>query len=186
MVASVRTRRFTVDEFERMGQAGILTEDDRVELIEGKIVEMTPIGPAHAVCVTNLTYALMAALGQSAIVRVQNPIVIPEHNEPEPDVAVVRPRSDLYQNGHPRPEDIHFIVEVADSTLAYDRDEKVPVYARAGIPEVWLVDLEHRVVIVHRDVASSGYTTSRTHHRSDRIAPLAFPDQSIALVEVLG
>ncbi len=133
-----------------MGEAGILHEDDRVELIEGDIVDMTPIGSWHAGAVAHLGRLLDRAVGDCAIVWVQNPVILNNLSEPEPDLALLLPRRDFYKPAHPRPEDVLLIVEVADSSLRYDREVKVPLYARHGIPEVWLVDVESKALAVYR------------------------------------
>src|SRR5207247_3212709 len=134
-------RRFTVDEYYRMAETGILAEDDRVELLDGEIVEMSPIGPRHAATVTRLDHLFNRLVGDRAIVRAQNPVRLDGYSEPEPDIALVTPRADFYRAEHPTPRDILLIVEVADTSLRYDRHTKLPGYARAGVPEAWLVDL---------------------------------------------
>ena len=138
--AGVPRRRFTVDEFARMGEAGIFTEDDRVELIDGEILEMTPVGPPHAWIVNRLTELLMTQLGSSAYVSIRNPIRIGRDTEPQPDLVVAR-RSGACARRHPEPRDVLLVVEAADSSLRYDRLEKIPRYGRAGVPETWLVDV---------------------------------------------
>ena len=142
----IRRHRYTVDDYYRMGEAGILREDDRVELIEGEIVDMTPIGSAHASAVARLQRMLERAAGDNAVVWIQNPVRLGSYSEPEPDVALVEPRADFYSTAHPTSADVLLIIEVADASLRYDRDIKIPLYARHGIPEVWLVDLESRCI----------------------------------------
>jgi len=127
--------KFTVDEYARMAEAGILGEDDRVELLEGEIVEMAPIGPPHAGCVNRLTRLLTSRLGDRAVVGVQNPIRLGSLSEPQPDLTLLRPRRDLYSEGHPEADDVLLVVEVASSTSAFDRQVKMPLYAQAGIPQ---------------------------------------------------
>jgi Uma2 family endonuclease len=140
-----------------MGEAGILGEDDRVELIDGEILAMTPIGPRHAHCVRRLIALLTSRVATSAIVDVQNPLVLGEHSEPQPDVVLLRPRPDFYRHSHPGPQDVLLVIEVADSSSDYDRTVKVPQYARAGIWEVWLIDLAARVVEVYRGPSGGEY-----------------------------
>ena len=140
-------RRFTVYEYHRMGEAGILHEDDRVELIEGELVEMTAIGTRHFACVNRLNRLLVGALGDEAIVSVQNPVRLNEYNEPQPDLAVIRPRD--YRLSLPGPGDVLLLVEVSDTTLAYDRSVKLPLYARAGIGVVWIVYLPGWTIECH-------------------------------------
>jgi Uma2 family endonuclease len=178
--------RFTVDEYHRMAKAGILHEDDRVELIEGEIVEIPPIGPGHASSVDELNLVFVEALGRTAVVRVQNPVRLDKHNEPEPDIAIVRRRPGGYQRGHPEPSDILLIVEVGATSVALDRRVKLPLYARCGVPEVWLVDLRRGTIRVYRDPSPTGYRTARTVRRGERLAPLAFPDCALAVADILG
>src|SRR5258708_2048030 len=127
MVMPLTARRFTVDEYHRMGRAGVFHEDDRVELLEGQIVEMSPIGPAHAGCVAVLTGVLSRRGGESVVVWVQNPVDLGERSEPQPDVALLAPRADAYRTAHPRARDILLAIEVADTSLEHDRDVKVPL-----------------------------------------------------------
>lgn len=169
-----------------MGEAGILREDDRVELIDGEIVQMTPIGSAHAACVKRLMHLFVRALADRAIVSVQDPIAIPRGSEPQPDLALLRPRADFYRGGHPQPADVWLVVEVADSSLAYDRAVKLPLYARAGIPEVWLVDLSGDTVEVLRRPAAGRYGETQRRQRSERLGCEAFPDTAFSVDDVLG
>lgn len=178
-------RHFTVEEYHRMAQAGILSEDDRVELVEGEIVEMVPIGSRHAACVGRLT-ALFSAVQTGGIVWVQNPIRLGEHSEPQPDLTLLRPRGDFYASGHPGPQDVLLVVEVAETSADADREVKVPLYARAGIAEVWLVDLEQDVVDVFRDPSQEGYRTISQHRRGDSLAPAALPGIRLDVREILG
>ena len=186
MAVEIARRRFTVDEYHRMGQAGILREDDRVELIDGEIVEMTPIGSPHAACVTRLAHAFFAMVGRHAAVRVQNPIALGATSEPQPDLALVRPRADFYAGGHPGPGDVWLVVEVADTSLTFDRTVKVPLYARAGIPEVWVVDLAGQRVEVYRRPAGGLYADVQRHERGQRLVCAAFPDLALSVDEALG
>ena len=146
MVVSVqdmpRKHRLTVSDYHRMGEVGILARDARVELIEGEIIDLSPIGSRHSAAVNRLVRVLDRAVGESAIVSAQNPLILDDHTEPEPDIALLMPREDFYASGHPRPEDVLLIVEVADTSLKYDRTVKIPLYGRHGIPEVWLIDVE--------------------------------------------
>ena len=186
MAVDVLRRRFTVEEYHRMGEAGIFTEDDRVELVDGEIVQMTPIGSRHAACVKRLNRLLVAAVGDRAIVAVQDPIVTGPESEPQPDLTLLRPRLDFYAGSHPRPVDLLLVVEVADTTLAFDRTVKVPLYARAGIPEVWLVDLAGEAVEVYRRPTGDQYAEVRRIIRGEQIVLEAIPDLAIAVDRVLG
>ena len=178
-------RLFTAEEYHRIAEAGVLTEDDRVELIEGEILEMSPIGSRHAACVGRLTRVFSRTVGDSAMVWVQNPIRLGERSEPEPDVALVRPRADDYAAGLPTAEDIFLLVEVADSSVDYDRQMKVPLYARTGIPEVWLANLGQQHVAVYRDPTPAGYQTVRVVRPGEAIRPIAFPDLEVAVDDIL-
>ena len=185
MVAQITRYRFTVDEYHRMGEAGIFTEDDRVELIDGEIVTMPPIGDFHAGEVNKMTWVFPRALGDLAIASVQNPIVLGPHWEPQPDFCLLRPRPDFYMSGKPRPEDVLLVIEVSDTTLAYDRDVKIPAYGRAGILEAWLVDLNARRILVFRDPSPDGYRSAQTLGPDDRLSLLAFPGVEIAVTDLL-
>ncbi len=186
MALQLTRHRFTIEDYHRIAESGVLTEDDRVELIDGEILEMSPIGRKHAACVDRLAQLFFSRFGGRAIVRVQNPIQLGEHAEPQPDLALLRPRSDFYAAGHPTPEAILLVVEVADSAVEFDRQVKAPLYARGGISELWLVDLDRDQVAVYRDPASSGYGTTCVLRRGHAISPLAFPGLEIAVPEILG
>lgn len=145
-----RAYRLSVDDYHRMGESGILGGELRTELIDGEIIEMPPIGHPHAGTVNLLVKLLISAVGDQAVVAPQNPVYLDDHTEPLPDIALLLPRADYYRNAHAGPDDVLLLIEVADSSLAYDRDVKLPRYARAGIPEAWLVDLSGRRLWVHR------------------------------------
>jgi Uma2 family endonuclease len=153
----LRRHRYQVEDYYRMAETGILAPDARVELINGEILDMPPIGPPHASVVTLLHARLIRAAGDSAIVRSQNPVRLDRYNEPEPDIALVRPRTGHYRDRHPGPADILLLVEVAESSLRYDRDLKIPLYARFGIPEVWLLDLTAKTLTRFSHPDDSGY-----------------------------
>lgn len=159
--AEVKRHRFTVQEYHGMVDAGLLAEDDRVELIDGEIVEMTPIGARHLACVVTLTHLLIEASGGKYFVSVQNPILLDEGNEPQPDLSLLRMRPDPAAESLPGPDDVLLVVEVSDATLSYDRNVKLPRYARSGVPEVWLVNLEARKVEIHSEPSSQSYRSSR-------------------------
>jgi Uma2 family endonuclease len=178
-------RRFTADEYERLGRAGVLDEDERVELLEGEIIAMPPIGSDHAACVDRTTFWFAPRVGTRAIVRVQSPIRLSPSSEPQPDIALLRPRDDFYREAHPGPADVLLIIEVADTTLAYDRDTKLPLYAVAGIAMVWLVDLQGRRITVYRDPAVSGYRSVAAFERGPLPAPPDLPDLSPRVEDLL-
>jgi len=169
-----RTRRlFTIEEYERMVETGILTQDDRVELIEGEIVEMSPIGDPYAAFVANLTHLLVHAVGDRARVWVQGPVRVPPRSKPQPDLALLRPRS--YVREGATTADVLLFIEVADRSLQYDRTVKLRLYARAGIPEYWIVDANAETLEMYRSPAGDRYTDHQRPARGQRIAPLALP-----------
>ncbi|HEU4329179.1 MAG TPA: Uma2 family endonuclease [Roseiflexaceae bacterium] len=167
MAVQIARWQFTVSDYARMREIGILTEDDRVELIDGEVRPMTPIGPQHAAIVNRLNRLLAQQLGAPAIVSVQNPIQLDDHSEPQPDLAVLRSRADFYAQALPRPTDVLLLIEVADSTAAYDRNEKVPRYAAAGIPEVWLVDIAGLTLEQYTQPRNGRYYTQRVLERGE-------------------
>jgi Uma2 family endonuclease len=187
MTVAIERRLFTVDDFYRMLDAGILTEDDRVELIEGEIIEMAPTGSSHAARVDRLTRCFAPLLTKgAAIVRVQGPVRLSYRTEPLPDLALLRPRDDYYADAHPGPTDVLLLVEVAETSAAYDRRTKMPLYAHAGIPEAWIVLPTERRIEVYRQPTAKGYAETRVLHPDESISPSAFPDLNIAAADILG
>ena len=179
-------RLFTRDEYYAMAEAGILKPEDRVELVEGEIYQMPPIGNPHAGCVNRLVEGFAPLVtARRAVLSPQNPLHLTDFSAPQPDITLLRRREDFYGAGHPTPGDVLLLVEVADSSVGFDRHTKIPLYARCGIPEVWLVDLVKKVLEVHRDPAPDGYRDVRRLRRGERIAPLAFPDFEIAVAPLL-
>ena len=154
---SFRRHRLTVAEYRAMGEHGTLAPDARVELVGGEIVDLLPIGTMHAGIVDQLTRLLGRAVGERAIVRVQNPIELPEHSMPQPDLALLRPRDDFYKRLQPGAADTLLVVEVADSSLAHDRDVKLPLYARHGVPAAWLIDVSGARIALCREPGADGY-----------------------------
>lgn len=185
MALELKRRLFTVEEYYRMAAAGILAEDDRVELIEGEIVEMTPIGRRHAACVDRLNYLFSQALRDKAVVRVQGPIRLGKRSEPQPDLVLLRWRPDFYASVDPTPADVLLLVEVADTTAGTNRQVKIPLYARNGIPEVWLIDLQQQTITTYLDPSTSGYRTARVVQGNEKLAPTAFPDHLLAASDIL-
>ncbi|MBC8162642.1 MAG: Uma2 family endonuclease [Roseiflexaceae bacterium] len=176
MAISLATRRqFTIGDYRRMREAQILTEDDRVELIDGQIIVMSPIGPFHVGLVIKLTQLLSAALGNTGLVSVQNPIELNQFGEPQPDIAVLRPRDDVYTTALATPEDVLLLIEVSDSSLAYDRDQKLPQYAAAGITEVWLVDAQKLIIEQYTHPFDDQYTQLVKVVRGHRITATTIP-----------
>jgi Uma2 family endonuclease len=182
---SISKQLVSVEEYERMIASGQLTENDRVELIRGEIVEKMTVGDPHTGCVKFLNRRFGALLGESAMLGIQDPIRLTD-SEPEPDVSVVEPRKDFYRSGKPRPKDIFLLVEVADSSLDFDREVKGPLYAEAGIREYWIVNLVDDCIEVHRDPHGGGYRDVRTAGRGDTIRMLAFPQVELTTDEILG
>jgi Uma2 family endonuclease len=176
-------RLLTVDEYHRMGEAGILTDDNRVELIEGQLVAMAPICSEHAATANALTRLLVLAVGDRGIVSVGNPIRLNRHSEPQPDFSVLKPRDD-YRKTLPRPEDTMLAVEVANTSLEYDRKVKLALYARGGIPEVWIVNLAAEEVEVHRSPVADNYTSFTRAGRSDDLTIEALPGVLIPVVRI--
>ena len=182
----VTRRKFDVAEYHRLAEAGILHEDDRVELIEGEIVEMVPIGSDHSGTVNALNHALMSAAGRRATLSVQGPLHLSDYSEPQPDFMLLKPRPDFYRERHPRPEDVLLLIEVSQTSLRYDRAVKLPLYARHGIPEVWIVDLPDRVVEVHRDPSPDGYASTRRYAPGETLEPQALPGVKVSAADILG
>lgn len=185
MTVQLQRRIFTVDDYHRMLDAGILTEDDRVELICGEIIAMAPIGSRHWGIVNRLDKRLQSRLGDRALVSAQSTIRLGHNSEPEPDIAVFRPRDDDYTGGLPMPGDAYLVIEVSDTTAASDREVKVPLYGKAGVPETWLVDLAQRRVEVYRSPSPNGYGDLHYAYPGEAISPIAFPDVSLQVDDVL-
>ena len=178
-------RLLTVEEYHRMGEAGILTEDDRVELIEGELVAMAPVGSEHIAATNALTRLLVLAVGDRAIVSVGNPVRLTRHSEPQPDFSLLN-RRDNYRNKPPGPEDTMLAVEVSNTSLDYDRKVKLALYARSLIPEVWIVNLAAEEVEVHRSPAAGGYASVTRAGRSDMLTIAAIPDVLIPVAAIFA
>ncbi len=179
-------RRFTVEEYHAMAEAGILSEDDRVELIEGQIMFMSPIGSHHYSSVNRLNKLFVLGLQDRAVAHVQNPVRLDEGTEPEPDLTLLRPRDDFYAGRMPTPEDVLLLIEVADTSLGFDRTVKIPLYARHGISEVWLIALKEEYAEVYRRPAADGYGNITRYGRGDTLGVAALPDVNFSVDEVLG
>jgi Uma2 family endonuclease len=179
-------RLWSVADFHRMGETGFLDPEARLELIEGELFEMAPIGSFHAGIVRILAEKLRLGAGNAALVDSQNPIVLDDHSEPQPDLILLRPRADYYLNEHPRAQDVLLLIEVSDSTAEFDRKIKVPLYARHGIPEVWLVmGPRRRHVEIYRDPQPErGAYRTRVQAREGVLTPILLPGVEIRLDEV--
>lgn len=179
-------RLFTVEEFHRMTDVGILTESDRVELIEGEILQMAAIGTRHASCVRRLIRLFSEQLSDRVLIDAQNPVELGPFSEPQPDIALLQWRDDFYESRHPQPEDILLIVEVADTTLESDRQLKIPLYARTGILEVWLVNLNQNSIEVYRQPTAQGYQQIQIYQPTQSVTIQAFPEISWACDRILS
>jgi Uma2 family endonuclease len=166
---------FSVDEFDRMVEAGVFGEDDRVELIEGEVIEMSPIGKCHAGFVRKLTKTLERLVGDRSIVSVQNPILAGGWSKAQPDIALLLPRADFYTTIDPGPRHVQVLIEVADSSLEYDTSVKVPLYAKAGIREVWVIDVKARQAIVFSVLRGGAYRHRDVYRRGDSFVSGRFP-----------
>ncbi|QIR35624.1 Uma2 family endonuclease [Tolypothrix sp. PCC 7910] len=186
MTVQLLRRKFTVEQYHKMLESGILTEDDRVELIRGEIIEMSPIGAKHAACVNRLINLLVQLLGKRVIVAAQNPIRLNDSSETQPDVALLKPRDDFYATAHPRTQDIFLLIEVADSTIEYDREQKIPLYAEANIIEVWLVDINEQIVEVYQQPTAVGYQFMQKFASGQTLSIPGFSDVNITINEILG
>jgi Uma2 family endonuclease len=177
---------FNVHDYHRMVEVGLLSEDSRVELIEGEIIKMSSIGSTHGGAVKRSSAFLNRALGDAVIVSVQDPIRLDDFSEPQPDLALLKPRKDFYSNAHPTPEDVLVVIEVAESSVNYDRNLKVPLYARAGIPEVWLMVLQKDVIEVHSQPKNGKYQKVQRLKRGKTLISQILPEFSCRVEDLLG
>ena len=175
VVFTPQRRKLSADQFERMGQTGILGPDARVELIEGELIEMAPIGSRHAAAVAFLSMHFTRAVGDAALVWTQSPLRLSDDSEPQPDVMLLRPSADRYRSAHPRPEDVLLLIEVADATLVFDREMKLPLYAKQGVPEVWILDLDAEQLEIYREPSAGGFRRKLERRDTESIAPIALP-----------
>ena len=178
-------RPFSVAEYDQMVATGILRDDDRVELIEGEIIAMSPIGPPHAAGVRRLDRVLTRLLGDRTLISVQCPVAIPNWSEPNPDVALLVPRADFYVGAHPLPRQVQVLIEVADSSFAYDTQVKAPMYARAGIRELWIVDLNSDRVLVHTRPRAGRYSVVRPYGVGEHFTSQRFPGVKFVVADLL-
>lgn len=181
---ALRRRLFTADEYQRMGQVGILSENDRVELIEGEVITKMTIGPRHNACVNRTAKAMMSAVGDAAIVQVQGSFRLNLYSEPEPDLVLFRPRADFYASRLPEPADIFLVIEIAESSIDYDRILKGRIYAEWAIQEYWIADLNKNLLWCYSEPRGGAYRNVLEYHRGESIAPTMLPDCFVA-VDVL-
>lgn len=186
MVVQILRWQFTVADFARMVEAGIFAEDDRVELIDGEVRAMSPIGPRHAAIVRRLNLLIGRHIADAAILSVQDPIQLTDYTEPQPDLAVLRVREDFYAHAHPLPADVLLVVEVAETSLEYDREEKVPRYAQAQIPEVWLIDVEREAVTQYTQPDGTRYRGEQTLQRNHVLVSAALSAIQLAVDDIFG
>ena len=186
MAVELKRYRFTRADYHRMAQTGILRPNVRVELIDGEIIEMNPIGRPHKASVNRLNRIFSRGLGDDVIVQIQSSIVLGDYGEPEPDLTLLRYRDDFYAESDEVPADILLVVEVADSSETYDRRVKAPLYARFEISELWIVDVNREWITVYTDPTADGYGTTQVFRRGESLSPRAFPRLTIAVDDVLG
>jgi Uma2 family endonuclease len=186
MAAEVTKKLFTVDEYCSMAEAGIIGPDERVELVEGEIIQMSPIGHRRGVRVVRAATMFFQAFDRRAVISTKGTLRLNKRTEFEPDLVVYKPRTDFYASGRAKPADVLLVVEMADTSLSYDRKIKIPLYAAAGIPEVWIQDIEKDVLLVYRDPRGDNYTTSLEVHRHEFVSPTAFPEIRFSVDDLFG
>lgn len=182
-----RKRLFTREEYHAIAEAGIFAPNERVELLKGEIIAMAPPGERHSAGTKRVTHAFAGLYSDNrrTIVSVQDPVVMSPSSEPEPDLMLLAPRDDFYDFAKPRPQDVLLLIEIADSSLQYDREVKLPYYASLEIPETWIVNLQDDRVEAHTEPSPQGYRATRTYERGDSISPTAFPDVEIAVNDII-
>jgi Uma2 family endonuclease len=186
MRAEITKKLFTVAEYYRMAEVGILDSEARLELLEGEIVEMSPVGVRHINCVNRATNIFAKRLGDRAIVSVQNPLQLSEYTEPQPDIVLLKPNEDFYAQKKISWEDALLVIEISDTTIRRDRDVKLPLYAKAGVAELWIEDLKRDTIFVYRNPGPKTYATSLEFHRGDSISIGAFPDLIFQVADLIG
>jgi Uma2 family endonuclease len=177
--------RFNVADYYRMGETGVLKPDSRTELLAGKIIDMLPIGSFHGGSVNRLNRLFNKLSKGRWLVAAQNPVHLDDYSEPLPDLMLLKPDPNDYMDQHPTPADVFLLIEVADTSLAYDREQKLPAYGRAGIAEVWILNLREKMIEVYREPNFRGYSSSEKVGTGQTIAPLAFPDAVLAVDDLL-
>ena len=179
------THRFTAHEYHRMGEIGLLKPDARVELLDGKIIDMSPIGFSHGGTVKRLIRIFSSLSRGRWLVSAQDPVRLDEHSEPQPDLMLLKPVPDDYSTRHPGPDDVFLLIEVSDTSLAYDRGEKLSAYGRAGIREVWIINLPEQMIEVYREPNFTGYGNTTILRGGDKACPQVFPDVTVDVAELL-
>jgi len=186
METEVAKKLFTVDEYLRMGEAGIFDPEARLELIEGEIIEMSPVGDRHVICVNRATALFSARLAGKAMVSVQNPVRLSRYTEPQPDILLAPWRDDFYASKRLSAEHALLVIEISDTTIRYDRNRKMPLYAKAGVRELWIENLQQDVILVYRNPGSETFATSLTFKRGVSLSLTAFPEIVFTVDELLG
>jgi len=187
MSVQLERRYFNIDEYSRMSEAGIFSPDDRVELIEGEIVKMSPIGSLHAACVDRIVNtSLIQLAGRGVIIRVQSPIVLDDYSEPQPDITLLRSKADFYAYEHPKPVDVLMVIEVADSSVEIDRSVKIPLYAQAGILEVVIVVLPEELIEFHAEAIGGRYQRVKVLRRGEYLESASIPNFRLSVDDILG
>jgi Uma2 family endonuclease len=180
-----RRLRFTVDEYYKMIELGMLKDYEKAEIIEGELIQKMPIGKRHSAVVEKLNEILRDELGKSVSLRNQQPVRFDEYNEPEPDLAVLQRHEDFYSDNKPVPKDVLFLIEVSDATLKYDRDIKLALYAEAEIPEVWIVNLPNDIIEVHQNPGSGIYQITKIFKRGEMVTSEMMPNLKLKVDEIL-
>jgi Uma2 family endonuclease len=177
--------RFNVKEYYRMAETGVLRPDARVELLDGKVIDMSPIGPFHGSITKYLSKIFFGAAKGRWITAVQDPVRLDDHSEPQPDLMLLKPVADFYRKRHPQPEDVFLLIEVSDTTLTTDRDDKIPAYGHAGITEVWIINLADLTIEVYREPHFTGYGSKTILRAGEKVSPQAFPDVIVDVAELM-
>ncbi len=173
--------RLTAGQYHQLAEVGVFNEDSRVELIEGDLIAMPPIGEGHASTTRRINQLFSRQVGDAALVDVQNPLALDANSEPQPDIVLLKPCPDFYEHGHPGPSDVLLLIEISDSSLRYDRDVKIPLYAKVGIAEVWIVDIVHQRLEVYRRPSEDGYREVLYPALQETIAPVLLPQLSVSI-----
>jgi Uma2 family endonuclease len=186
MTAQVARWQFTVEDYHRMRETGILSEEDRVELLDGEVCVMSPIGPFHAAIVKRLNAILNKLVSETVIVGVQDPVQLNDYSEPQPDIALLRFDASFYADHHPTPGDTLLVIEVAESSLEHDRDEKIPRYAQSGVLEAWLIDINQEVVEQYTQPRGNQYGAKQTFGRGNVIRATTIPGLALPIDQISG
>ncbi|NJN72624.1 MAG: Uma2 family endonuclease [Limnothrix sp. RL_2_0] len=180
------TYKFSVEDYHRMGEAEIFGPEKRLELIHGDILSMPPIGLKHAITVNRINQVFTGLFGKQVIVAIQNPLGLSDESEPQPDAVIYKARDDFYENKAPESQDVHLLIEVSDSTLRFDRQVKLPLYASNNIAEAWIANLRDKQLEIFREPTAAGYQQKQILKETETISPIAFPEITLTVLELLG